>query len=138
MVQFTSPIKATLSLDKSQKFVRTIALGFGMMVFSLLAAFSAGAQDLPSISIAPGGVIRLPEGQAPQATYLLDLGTLQFSSDADMVSFFSTKSGQNYLVRAVPHLNKAILHLQLDKNPTWSTEEWNAHLAAESAIRPIK
>jgi len=138
MVQFSTPVNVTLSLGKSQQIVRMITLGFGMMVFSLLAAFSAGAQDLPSISIAPGGIIRLPEGQAPQATYLMDLGALQFSSDADMVSFFSTKSGENYLVRAVPHLSKAILHLQLDKNPTWTIEEWNAHLAAESAIRPIK
>jgi hypothetical protein len=139
MGQSTFSVSASGSCPKSTVVGRMMLLMFFFVGSFLVAPGSVGAQiEMPNAELTSDGIIQLPVGQPLNATYLIDMSHLSFSSDEEMMAFFASRAGENYFVRAIPHLNKAIVHVQSQKNPNWNVDQWNAHLATETAVRPIK
>ncbi|MGF1564552.1 MAG: hypothetical protein ACFCUH_04225 [Flavobacteriales bacterium] len=107
----------------------------------MLAFFSLTAHaqaEPPKASLSQAGILQLPADAPLSSTYLVDLSNFNFSSEQEMVSFFAGKANDHFAMRAIPHLNQAIVYLQVKKNANWSVTQWNAFLSQETNQRPIK
>ncbi len=94
--------------------------------------------EMPVATLNADGILQLPANQPLAPKYTFDLSSFSFANDAEMVEFLSEKSGDAYIVRAIPHLNKGILSIQCDQHQNWSCSEWNAHLSQQCTLKPIK
>ncbi|MCC6599191.1 MAG: hypothetical protein IT223_00790 [Crocinitomicaceae bacterium] len=103
----------------------------------LLAGSMAFGQELPVANVSSTGVLQISADQPLNGSYHFDLSQFQFDSDNAMTDFLSNKSGDSFIVRALPHLNKGVLMLQLENHPSWTVDDWNAYLNTATTLNPI-
>jgi hypothetical protein len=109
-----------------------------LMGFSLcFSGFSAQAQDLPKATVCEQGVISLPENQNLAPVYVIDLSGLTFSSTQEMVAFCSTFNTEEFILRANPDKNEAVLMLQTKGRTDWSVQEWNGLFQTKCEAKPL-
>lgn len=121
--------------NRAKSGLKLFATAMMLMIFSLAAHAQA---EPPKASLSQAGILQLPADAPLSSTYLVDLSNFNFASEQEMVSFFASKATDNFAMRAIPHLNQAIVYLQVKKNANWSVTQWNAFLAQETNQRPIK
>ena len=127
---------ALLQADKGIQFsgllLRAVILGSMLLGFAVANGVSAQAATLST-----QGIIQLPTDEALASTYTVDLSSMHFQSDQDMIDFIGSKNSVNFQLRALPNQGKAVLMLKLGKQPTWTVADWNAHLQSVCALSPI-
>ena len=108
------------------------------LLLAILSLTAHAQAEPPKASLSQEGILQLPANAPLSSTYLVDLSNFNFSSEQEMISFFAAKANDNFAMRAIPHLNQAIVYLQVKKNANWSVTQWNAFLSQETNQRPIK
>lgn len=96
------------------------------------------AQTPPVIKVSNDGIIRLPEHQAVQNTYYLDVSHLDFQNDDDLIAFVKDKYGDSYLLRASSNPKTVIMVLKIPENPGRTKEQWRDKIMKESTIKPLR
>jgi len=117
-------------------FLKSVTI-LGAMLLSLFAATTASAQNHPSATLSDTGIVQIPAGQPIAPTYLVDLSHLDFSSDQQMIDWVGGKSAEGFAMRAIPHMNKAVLMLDCQDHPQWSCTDWNGLLYAKFSENPL-
>lgn len=109
-------------------------------IFLLLISVASHAQNsgLKPAVLDDKGILQLPANLPLSKTYSFDLSQYKFSSSEAMLEFLSTKSGNDYFVRAQTENKLGILVLDLTAHPDWTLAEWNKHLAEATRKKPIK
>jgi len=110
---------------------------FALAFISFLSSTNLSAQNYPLATLTEEGILQLPVGEPVAEKYVFDLSALDFESSEEMVEFLSTKSGDSYLVRAIPHLGQGILMLNCNSKENWTCTEWNSHLSNQGLQLPI-
>lgn len=108
-----------------------------LAIVSFLSGTNLSAQSYPMATLTEDGILQLPVGEPIVEKYIFDLSAMEFESTEEMVEFLSTKSGDSYLVRAIPHLGQGILMLNCNSKENWTCTEWNSHLANQCLQLPI-
>jgi hypothetical protein len=108
-----------------------------MLVFASAFQSHSQAQELVQVSLLPTGVLQLPESASPSDAFKIDVSSLSFASEQEMIQFFNQKCGDNHIYRAIAHENAAILYLQTKRQPNWTQSDWNAYLLTETTSKPI-
>lgn len=122
-------------------FSTTKRISLTVFLFSLVVLSSIGQSDLsdyPLATLTAEGKIVLPADLPLAETYLFDLSQFEFESSSEMVAFLSDKSGDEYIVRAIPSQNKGVLMLKCSDKPSWTCSDWNEHLLLKTTELPIK
>jgi hypothetical protein len=117
------------------------SIALTLMLFSLAVLSSLGQSDLsdfPVATLTEEGKLILPADQPLAETYLFDLSQFEFENSSEMVAFLSNKSGEGYIVRAVPSQNKGVLMLNCSDKQSWTCSDWNEHLLQKTTELPIK
>ncbi|MFN8864783.1 MAG: hypothetical protein ACK5W1_10740 [Flavobacteriales bacterium] len=112
-------------------------LTLGTLFLVLFSAGAASAQNFPTAGLTPGGVIQLPANQPVAENYFVDISHLNFSSEEQMMKSVCNMSGDGYVLRALPHLDKAMLMLEQRAHPTWTCTDWNGLLYAKFSATPL-
>ena len=107
------------------------------LLFVLLLP-ETNAQNFPVIKVEADGVIRLPENQALQTTYYLDVSHLNLKSSDELIAFIKDKYGDSYLLRAGSTPKTAIMVLKIPENPNRSKEQWREKVMKESTTKPLR
>lgn len=105
--------------------------------FSYTHTFAQGA-EVPMATLSGEGIIELPGNEPLSSNYLVDLSEMDFSSSEEMVEYFSARSNQQFLFRALPERGQVVVVLRTNTQPSWTLEEWNASLRALCEGTPIK
>lgn len=131
LIPAASPVKG------NAKSLRMLAVSSGLLVLGVFAAGGAIAQTPPLANLSGDGILQLPANLPLSDSYYFDLSQYQFGSDDEMTDFLSNKSGDNYIVRALPHLQRGILMLSRENHPAWTVADWNVYLNTASTLNPI-
>jgi hypothetical protein len=115
----------------------SMLLTLGTLFLVLFSAGAASAQNLPTAGLTPDGVIQLPANQPIAEKYFVDLSHLEFSSDEQMMKSVGELSGEGFVLRALPHLDKAVLMLECGAHPSWTCTDWNGLLYAKFSAAPL-
>lgn len=124
--------KGTLS------WTQIIATLLGIFLLLITANSNAQSAQLTSATLSDKGILQLPMNQPLTSTYTFDLSKYKFGSSEEMLEFLSTKSGNDYFVRAQTENKLGILVLDLNAHPGWTLAEWNKYLADSTRLKPIK
>lgn len=109
---------------------------FLMLLLILFAEISQG-QKAPYAKLTQSGVIILPTDRPLSETYILDMASLQFNSDDDLIKFLSTRSQDLYLMRSRSSKNEGVLVLQTSSKPEWGIQQWNEFFVREGKNKPL-
>ncbi len=106
-----------------------------MTLFFVSEGFS---QETRSAILTNDGIVQIPEDEVPDGRFDVDVSHMVFSDNSEMTTFFMERSDENFMFRALPHENKAILLVRGSNQPDWSVTEWNAYIASKLADKAIK
>lgn len=107
-----------------------------LMLFAM--QLEVHAQTPTIIKLNEDGVIRLPEHQAIQKTYYLDVSHLNFQNDDELIAFVKDKYGESYLLRASSNPKTVIMVLKIPENPSRTKEQWRDKVMKESTLKPLR
>lgn len=116
------------------KWLLNVLLAVSLFLFS---SNQMKAQEIPVAALSSSGVLQIPSSVSLSSDYYFDLSQFTFASDAEMTDFLSDKSGEHFIVRALPHLHKGILILNLEDYPSWGISDWNTYLQQATTAHPI-
>ena len=119
--------------SKSKQLLMMFTLLFGGVLFSS----EIMAQSKPVATLSSNGVLQLPTNLPLAGSYQFDITSMQFATENDAVQFFAGKQYADFTVRPNFNLNKAIVMLNLSQHPSWSVQQWNAHLSSVTAAQPL-
>jgi hypothetical protein len=110
-----------------------------MMVFGGVLASSeiTAQQNKPVAALSTAGILQLPTNVALASAYQVDISHMQFATEKQAVEFFASHKLADVVVRPIFSENVAVVMLQLQKHPSWTVEQWNAHLASVTAAQPL-
>lgn len=118
------------------KIMKLMASFFGL---AILTCFSlvANAQETRSAILTNDGIVQISEDHTPDGRFVFDISHMEFDSDSEMTSYFQSRCGENYVLRALPHENKVFMIIRGDKQPDWTVSDWNNHLSEQLADKAI-
>jgi hypothetical protein len=119
--------------SRSKQLLMMFTLLFGGVLFSS----EITAQSKPVATLSSNGVLQLPTNLPLSSSYQFDISAMQFATEKDAVEFFAGKQYADMTVRPNFSLNKAIVMLDLSKYPSWTVQQWNAHLSSVTAAQPL-
>src|SRR5690606_32850943 len=122
---------ATNTFNMKHSFVPGKLTGFSALFsFAMILIFSASgiAQDSRTAILNHDGIVQISENDVPDGRFEFDVSHLNFKSGSEMTTFFQERSGEHFILRALPHENKVIMLVRGENQPEWSVAEWNAHL----------
>jgi hypothetical protein len=115
-----------------------IAAMLGVFLLLITASSHAQSTSLTAATLSDKGGLQLPSNKPLSGSYSFDLSKYTFNSDLEMLEFLSTKSGDDYFVRAQTENKRGILVLDINAHPGWTIVEWNKRLADATKATPIK
>lgn len=108
-----------------------------LFVAGLLFSQEAISQQKPAATLTNNGVLQLPANLPLAPAYVISLSSFGFTSEAQAVQYFSSKSYDSFFIRPNVAQNKAVIQLSIEKHPGWTVSNWNNLLNSQTTTTPL-
>lgn len=114
-------------------------LKFQLVAIALIFSVSCWSQSSKQVvSLNSQGKITIPVGITNAESFLFSIENLDFATEKEAITFFSSKKFDGIIVR--PQFDNQVAHLYLNKTkyPQRTWEEWKRAVSEETSQNPIK
>jgi len=116
---------------------RIVTVALFASLATIFTGFSATGQEIPKATVCTQGVISLPENESLASVYVIDFSDMAFASDQEMITFCSSFTTEEFLVRANPEKQEGVIMLQMKGRSDWTVHQWNSLFQSRCEAKPL-
>lgn len=116
---------------------RIVTVALITSLATIFTGISASGQEIPKATVCTQGVISLPENESLASVYVIDFSDMAFASDEEMITFCSTFTTEEFLLRANPEKQEGVIMLQMKGRSDWTVHQWNSLFQSRCEAKPL-